>query len=585
MALTPSYAAPEQINSQAITVKTDIFSLAVVAVDILLEKNPLPKDRLLKSCANDEEYIDNNLKKLKVDKDLKNILHKALSFNPNNRYDSMQSFADDLNNWLLGNPVLATSQSTLYHFKKFITKHSALSASVATFVVFLLAASFIGINQYRQIKLEAQKAKQVKQILLNAYSQTNPDYANGKTITAEDILNSTATSIENKPLNDEIKFELLQTIGIAYGQIGKPQVAADYLNKSLQIKPEDEKSLANQIMFLNGAENWQALNPLLSQIKVEHMVNESARAQIYRVIAKTESRQSHFKNAIVNINKAIKLDTKNHNDIGVLFAQRLLAELYFKQSEPQKGIDLLEKILKDKKSIKSTQLVLGLQSDLATLYGDIGQYQKAEKQWQEVLPVKRKILGNNHPELAVSLLQYFGVLRYLGKLPQATDAVTEANEIYVKNFGEFSIQAASSLNSLAIMSYQNGDFGNAIKQMSKAVKIYEKLQSKDYADTLEIKTNLTALLIVNDRLDEALKLGREVYETQLKKLGKEHDFTIYSQQVLAKVLIKMNKIDEAFVLVKDVFMTSKSVLTQSNPLYTGAYLLYGQILDKNKDYK
>ena len=44
MALTPSYAAPEQINSQQISVKTDIFSLAVVALDLLTEENPLPND-------------------------------------------------------------------------------------------------------------------------------------------------------------------------------------------------------------------------------------------------------------------------------------------------------------------------------------------------------------------------------------------------------------------------------------------------------------------------------------------------------------------------------------------------------------
>ena len=37
MALTPNYAAPEQVNTQAITVKTDIFSLAVVALELLCE--------------------------------------------------------------------------------------------------------------------------------------------------------------------------------------------------------------------------------------------------------------------------------------------------------------------------------------------------------------------------------------------------------------------------------------------------------------------------------------------------------------------------------------------------------------------
>jgi len=62
MALTPNYAAPEQINSEKISTKTDIFSLAVVAVELLHGKRFLPKDRLIKSCDNDEHVINTTLK-------------------------------------------------------------------------------------------------------------------------------------------------------------------------------------------------------------------------------------------------------------------------------------------------------------------------------------------------------------------------------------------------------------------------------------------------------------------------------------------------------------------------------------------
>ncbi|HFC31095.1 MAG TPA: tetratricopeptide repeat protein, partial [Oceanospirillales bacterium] len=469
MALTPSYAAPEQINSQNISVKTDIFSLAVVAFDLLLDDNPLPKDRLLKSCANDEEFIDNNLKKLTCDKDLKNILRKALAINPDKRYDNMQSFADDLHNWLQGNPVIATSQSRLYRIRKFITKHSALSASVLTFFVFLIIASILGYKQYQQIKHEATKAAQVKQILLDAYAQTNPDFAKGRSITAKDILDYTAKTLKDKNLDSDTKFELLQTIGIAYGQIGKPQQAADYLSQSLKIKPDDEKSIVHNILYLNMAEKWHELEPLLQSVDVESMQDAKQKTLMYHVMAKIASRQSKFEQAHSYINKAIELDSKHNNKKAVIASKRLMAELYFKQSKPQKAIELLEKILENKQAIDSVSLVLGLQSDLATMYVDIGKYDKAEKQWLEVLQLQKKILGDDHLEIAHSLLQYAGTLRYLGKSKQAKEAIEQAHAINVKNFGTNSMQAASSLNPLAIMSYQTGDFKKAIELMTKTV--------------------------------------------------------------------------------------------------------------------
>jgi serine/threonine-protein kinase len=117
MALTPSYAAAEQINAQKISVKTDIFSLAIVALELLAGKQVLPQDRLIKSCSTDEKAINQCLKTLKIDKDLKNILQKASQHNPMQRYASMQSFADDINNYLGKIPVNDCSLSLYYRLR------------------------------------------------------------------------------------------------------------------------------------------------------------------------------------------------------------------------------------------------------------------------------------------------------------------------------------------------------------------------------------------------------------------------------------------------------------------------------------
>ncbi|MCF6319597.1 MAG: tetratricopeptide repeat protein, partial [Proteobacteria bacterium] len=584
MALTPNYAAPEQINSELITVKTDVFSLAVVALDILIEDNPLPKDRMIKSCATDEAHLDHIFKSLQCEKDLKNILRKALDQQPNKRYSSMQSFADDLNNYLTNKPVNATSHSWIYRIQKFAKRRSALFATIVSFMLFLIVGSIIGYQQYKQIEIEAEIANQVKQFILDAYAHTNPDYAKGNVITAVDILNYTANKLEESNLDDAIKFELLQTIGIAYGQIGQAQKAADFLKKSLKIRPKNSKSLAYQAQFLNSADNWEELNALLSTINISDIESDKDKAKLYRVLAKIQARESKCEQATNNLNKAIALNISNKDKNEGFLSMRLMAEFLFLQSKPKQGIKLIENLLSDPELDQSSSLGMGLRSDLSTLYTDIGELDKAHDSWDELIKQQRKVLGNFHPELAKSLIQFHGVYRYRGELKKARELIEEAHNINLKVFGKDNIRTATSFNSLGVMSYEAGDIPKAIEYMYKAIAIYTQEQSIDYAGTLELKTNLSALLLMSERYIEAEKIAREVYTIQLNKLGETHDSTIYSQQILAKALVFLDKLDEAQQLAQSALDNSIQYLGNKNPLTSGAYATMARVYFKQNKF-
>ncbi len=584
MALTPSYAAPEQINSKTISIKTDIFSLAVVALDLLTKEIPLPKDRLIKSCANDEHHIDALFKRLKIDKDLKNILNKALEQEPDKRYSSMQSFADDLNNYLTSNPVNATAQSFIYRIQKFAKRRSALFATLVSFIVFMVIGSIFGYKQYQQILTENTKAQMMKQFMLDAFSQTNPDYAKGNVVTAEDILNFTAQKVDHVNFDSAFKFELLQTIGIAFGRIGKQKKAIKFLEQSLTILPDDSKSLAYLALNLINSNNWHELNKILNNTNIELIESKGDKAMLFRILAKTKAKESKFAQAIESLDKAIALNVATQNKKEELLSQRLMAEFLYLQSKPKQGIALLERLLKEPDLDKYTSLGMRIRSDLNTLYTDIGELKKAEQGWKILIKQQRNILGDFHPELAKSLIQYSGVSRYQGNIELALKQAQEALAINTKVFGKHSIDTATALNSIAVIYHQKGNYPKAIEYMYKAVNIFENKQSKEYADTLEIKTNLAALLVASKRNTEAEKIAREVYNIQVKKLGKTHNATIYSQQTLAKALVQLNKLQEALSLTQEALDNSIKFLGTKNPLTTGAYFTLATIYAKQKKF-
>jgi len=582
MALTPNYAAPEQINSEKISVKSDIFSLAVVALDLLTDEPPLPSDRLIKSCVDDEHHVDQLLKKLNIDKDLKNIIRKAISQSPDNRYRSMQAFGDDLNNWLNHEPVNATAQSLFYRVKKFAQRRSALFATLISFVFFLVVSSIVSYYQYQQIKIEAEKADFVKQFMLDSFRSTNPNVNKGIEVSAKDLLKASAEKLKNEnKLDPQIHFEILQTLGIAFGSIGTTEKAIELLKKSLLIQPDNSKSLSFLATYLFEHADAETLDLFLKNINLDKFQSNPDKARVLRVKAKVNARNSDFTTAMSHLNQAIELN-KQDNDVNEeILSKRLLAEFYYLQSQPNKGIEVLKEALSKANSLPLT-LTIGLKSDLGSLYNDIGEYELAKNELLILEEQIRTVLGEKNIELSIALNQIAGTYRSLGQMDKAKNAAKESYQINLNIFGKNNINTATSLNMLAVLSYQTGDIPTAISQMQDAIEVYEQQQSKQNSNTLELKTNLAALLSVSNRDEEALILLRDIYKIQLDTLGEKHDSTIYSQQVLARTLSKLDKNSEALSLAESAAKNAKEFLGIKNPLTIGALFTHARVLQKQK---
>lgn len=157
LAVTPDYAAPEQVSDRPATVATDVYSLGVVLYEMLTEVRPYRLPRA--NAAALEAAIlaaDVPLASTRVSGrlarqlrgDLDNVLDKALQKDPTRRYASVESMAADVQRHLDGEPVLARPRGRSYRAKKFLARHrwplaalsSVLLASTAGMAVALWQA-------------------------------------------------------------------------------------------------------------------------------------------------------------------------------------------------------------------------------------------------------------------------------------------------------------------------------------------------------------------------------------------------------------------------------------------------------------
>jgi serine/threonine-protein kinase len=150
-ALTPEYAAPEQLLNHAVTTATDVYALGLVLFVLLAGRHPYA-DTSESLAERVRTIVDNDAPRLSLAAatpgaarllrgDLENIVAKALRREPQERYGTVDAFADDLKRFLADEPVKARPDSLSYRTSKFVARHRG---SVMSGIVIALALVLTG---------------------------------------------------------------------------------------------------------------------------------------------------------------------------------------------------------------------------------------------------------------------------------------------------------------------------------------------------------------------------------------------------------------------------------------------------------
>jgi serine/threonine protein kinase len=112
---TPAYMAPEQARGgKSVTVASDVFGLGAILYEALTGQAPFAAESsqaaLSRSCYG--EVTPPHRLQPDIDTHLEGIVFQCLSADPAKRYDSAAAFADDLDRWLIGDPVSAAPLRT-----------------------------------------------------------------------------------------------------------------------------------------------------------------------------------------------------------------------------------------------------------------------------------------------------------------------------------------------------------------------------------------------------------------------------------------------------------------------------------------
>ena len=193
--LTLSYASPEQIEGRGLSTATDVYSLGVVLYELLTGVSPFTQHEnaddlrgaVLAGTFEPPSRVENKQVK-RISPDLEAIVLKALRVDPESRYESARSLAEDLRRLLEYRPVIARRGHAMYRTGRFLRRHR-LGVAVAALVGVLLVAFLVDReSQLQRIAWERDRAEAVTEFINQLFAGADSLPSRGNEVTVREIL-------------------------------------------------------------------------------------------------------------------------------------------------------------------------------------------------------------------------------------------------------------------------------------------------------------------------------------------------------------------------------------------------------------
>jgi len=539
---TAAYAPPEQRrNDQHTSPATDTYALCALLLKCLTG-HPDQQPGWQSSALKDAD----------LDAELRMILHKGLAEQAADRYASADLLAMDLNLWRQKLPIRSLNNNLLYRFRKLLQRQPVTSALAALSVLAVITGLLFYQQQYHIAATESANARQIKQLLLNAIEQTDPDISLGEELTVKDMLHQVEINTTDEQLSDPlVRQELLLTLGQAFYRLGDYDSADHKFRRALDNIPDDpEARLHMAELALAGNDSTQA-NSLLNALTPEQTddLSTGAMIELHTLKARTAVMEADFLTAQDLFAQARQLAEHAADHDLIIRVMAAEADSLLEQDEMEQAIELTSQALKMRINELGTEhpATLKMQAKLAEMYlSSSGErVQLAVDMFNDILPSLKRIMGPQHPLVAKSQFLLSTAYRSTNQLALANQQATAALSTAVAVFGEDHVFAARIMMSLGGTLLAQGDFDSAISHASHAVDIYNQEYGAEHHETLQYKTALVAMLAKNNEHQRALEELLHILPIQQRTLGAEHRGTLYVEIILSKTYAALEQYAEA----------------------------------------
>jgi hypothetical protein len=204
-------------------------------------------------------------------------------------------------------------------------------------------------------------------------------------------------------------------------------------------------------------------------------------------------------------------------------------------------------------------------ANLASTYADRGNLNDAEQLEVQVLDMRKKLLGAEHPNTLESMANLARTYAYKGMWNKAEQLQVQVLDMTKKVLGAEHPDTLGSMANLARTYADKGMWNKAEQLEVQVLDMRKKLLGAEHPDTLLSMEYLAGTYFRKGKWNEAEQLQVQVLDMRKKVLGAEHPDTLKSMANLATIYAAKGKSNEAEQLEVQVLDMKKKVLGAEHP--------------------
>jgi serine/threonine-protein kinase len=602
-ALTPEYAAPEQIVGGGVTTATDVYALGVLLYELLTGRVPHPWTadaglfEFQRRIVAEEPARPGALAAgsgLRVGRDLEAIVLKALRKEPGARYATVEALAADVERHLAGRPVAARGGARTYRARKFVLRHR-LALAAAAVVVLALAGGLVATAwQARRARAEAAKSRGIADFLIGLFTANDPYQAKGEERTARQLLDLGARRVESELAREpEVQAAVYGQIAAVYAELGEFAAAERLAEKLLALEervhgPHSAEAVGARILAANQASELGRLQEAEREFRAALEIETAERgadtrqaADALRGIAGALGALARYEEAEAAERRALAILRATDgetgdlpltvlNNLAIIVAQR--GRLDEGERLQREHIGLLERRF----GSDAMETLTSRYNLAATVLGR-GRYAEAESLFSAVVPDLRKVLGPRHHVLCKALQRQARALDLLGRTGESAPLLSEASAIAAANGVE--VEIAAQRMWVAFHALETGAPGLAESEARAAGEYFERAVGPDNDYTAWTRATRARALAAQGRLVEARTLIEAALAALHRTLGPEHSSTLYFEGERGAILLALGAREEAARALEATASAQRRAFPDGHPDLVQTLVTWADALD------
>ena len=526
--------------------------------------------------------------------DLDHIVQKTLQKDPQRRYGSVLLLMQDLERYLSGFPVLAQPDSLPYRLEKYVRRNKIAAVAAATVACVVI---FSGLTLFRvatEARKERDTAVQVAEFMADVFHGADDRTETGEPISALVLLDRGAARVDKELAGQpELQGRLMDMMGRSYRDSGNPEKALQLFNRSLELRRQvfgnDSWPVAETLQSLtqlhsmtgnyqDGEKTGQECLRIMQLLKGDEDAEVANTKNILGLILAYEGKHSQagpmmesalvtskkllgethiYTTSLMNnltivwraqgrldemeavLRKLLAIERQQHGDWSPRTARALtnLGQILVERGGAVEATPYLEEGLKIRRKQfpdkESPHLAISL-SSMAQCLQNQGKLELAEQLWQEVIPMRLKLLGPKNIFVTSDQINFGEWNRLKGNLDKAAELGQQSLAIRKETLLPEDPLFVQNYALLGRVAQDQGRFQVAEEWFRKAFDSRTKLHgASNPRTTVDSMINLGQALVHNGKVEEGHQLLARAVEIRRAKLAPDDPQRMAAENAIA----------------------------------------------------